>query len=376
MKNYKFSHLTLLSDRGKLRLRFKKKIAMVYWGINAKYFYTGRNDTPRDRQWVLGKILQIQTDIDAGIFDSSLVKYFGENTPVKTFGDYWGGFIQWKLDTKQIAQTTAKIRFQNTFTNILQPMMDHPVNSELIKKLEQLARGGVAKSTLKNLYQSLNQLGDYGEINGYWKTNPFKPLTLVNLTHKQTKQLTQQTKIAYSKIEARAIIDYFKMTDQDMARLIEFLFLTGARHGEAIALTRENIKPDYILFNCSYNSAYKITNAATKTKTDRVFPIPPGGKLDRLLRVNSHTPGLVFTYRGKQFHSGTLSKLWRSAIAVLIEQGLVKQYLKPYSTRHSFINWQITGGVDIKTIADCVGNSPAAIMKHYLDSTPVQFSEF
>jgi integrase len=83
---------------------------------------------------------------------------------------------------------------------------------------------------------------------------------------------------------------------------------------------------------------------------------------------------LVFTSKtGKQVNGLTFYRTWKgkkhnnqkSIIQSLIEQGKVKQYLKPYATRHTFISAQVDMGIDAHVIAAWVGNSAQVIWDHY-----------
>ena len=57
---------------------------------------------------------------------------------------------------------------------------------------------------------------------------------------------------------------------------------------------------------------------------------------------------------------------WPVVLKVLVTDGKVKKYLKPYALRHSFITRLIREGIDIKTFATLSGNSVATIIRHYL----------
>jgi integrase len=49
----------------------------------------------------------------------------------------------------------------------------------------------------------------------------------------------------------------------------------------------------------------------------------------------------------------------------LVAEGKIRQYLKPYATRATWITLQIEAGIPIKNIAKAAGNSPEVIQKHY-----------
>ena len=49
-----------------------------------------------------------------------------------------------------------------------------------------------------------------------------------------------------------------------------------------------------------------------------------------------------------------------------MQDGEISQYLKPSATRHTFITIQAHAGVDLKLLADFVGNSVDVIYDRYL----------
>ena len=128
----------------------------------------------------------------------------------------------------------------------------------------------------------------------------------------------------------------------------------------------------FIRFNKAYS--HKILLPHTKTHTIRLFPC--NNQLKKLInsiprlrhpnKLNLLFPSQTYGYI---IHNDFASKrLWKRVIYGLVEQGKVKQYLKPYCLRHSFITRLIREGVDIKTVATLSGNSPETIIKHYLAS--------
>ncbi len=62
--------------------------------------------------------------------------------------------------------------------------------------------------------------------------------------------------------------------------------------------------------------------------------------------------------RKKYYSEGVVTRL--------VNSGQVAQYLKPSSTRHTFITLQAQNGVDLKLLADSCGNSVDVIYNHYL----------
>jgi integrase len=168
--------------------------------------------------------------------------------------------------------------------------------------------------------------------------------------------------------------------------LIEFLFLTGCRTGEAIGLRWEDVTGDFseITFRNSYcriSKKLKDLKTAKTGNTSRKFPC--GEKLRQLLReiYESKTiffldgKDFIFQREGKPINPISLHKGWAGQanqrvgiIETLIEEKKVKTYLKLYATRHSFITWQLKAGQTPANVAKLVGNSPEMIYKHYVSA--------
>ncbi len=189
---------------------------------------------------------------------------------------------------------------------------------------------------------------------------------------------------AFSLGEAQLIIEAYETskTVSHFAPLVKFLFYTGCRSGEAVALKWKHIKQDctVISFQDSYDQETK-TTGDTKTYVKRIFRTALNSKLHKLLkqleseRLEPDNPNeyVLKTKTGKQIAWSNFTKTWRggdsnkSVINDLIEQGKVKQYLKPYATRHTFITHQINNGYQAHAIAGLVGNSANSIWEYYFD---------
>jgi integrase len=163
------------------------------------------------------------------------------------------------------------------------------------------------------------------------------------------------------------------------------LFLTGCRTSEAIGLRWVDISDDCreITFRhsyCSLSKELKGLKTERQGKTSRKFPA--GEKLKQLLlklrsRVEDFNPkNYVFSrddgspIKYESFHS-----VWAGqpdgrvgVIGYLIQQNKVGMYLSPYSTRHSFITWQLAEGQTPANVARLVGNTPEMIYKHYVSA--------
>ncbi len=277
----------VVSDKGWLRLQFSSRISRAAWGKRQFYKALGRQDTESNREWANRIVLAIQEDIDhsdPSLFDPTLNKYLSPkiiNLPSAShnpkLGVLWDDFCLWKFDTGRIAETTYKTRYRRTFLNWLSPYLESEVSRELVEKLRgDLMEGDNFKPNIKKLFSALIEMGDRAVFQETLTQNFFRILGEIHFRQeKKSKQLQEiEDYRAFSLEERDLIIKSFYESEKEAERqagfLVEFLFLTGCRLGEAFALKWRDIKQNWIVFDESYSSETKITKG-TKTDTIRIF---------------------------------------------------------------------------------------------------------
>nr|WP_232224271.1 tyrosine-type recombinase/integrase [Mastigocladopsis repens] len=160
---------------------------------------------------------------------------------------------------------------------------------------------------------------------------------------------------------------------------MKFLFWTGARPGEAFALTWGDISNDCcrITINKSCNG-HRIKKG-TKNGKKRVFPCQKGSKLQALLldiRPTSCNPtDLIFLSKtGRPLNSSIMFSCWNEWKSKNIKYpGVVKSlanagdvsYLKPYAMRHTFATWAISSGVSPDKVALWIGDTVETVLTYY-----------
>lgn len=397
--NNKLSDVRVGTDKGSLRLQFSSRISQKFYGKKQAYKGLGRSDTPENRQWAEGIARRIQADIDHpdGLFDPTLIKYLEIKAmasviqlptakPIPKLGELWEDYINWKRNTKQITETTFLNNYSHRYKNFLAPWLDKELTENTANDLiRDLANRNKSKDTIQKLFYALSQICQRNGITDY-----FFDIKKHYTIPKKSKQLQEAEDYrAYTVAERDLIIDSFRSHHRESIRniadAIEFLFLTGCRHGEMFALKWENVKFDsgWIIFKESYDSETKITKG-TKTDVDRLFKMKGMTRLINLLKKlygnEKLNDKLVFkSLSGGQLARDYIQRTWQYSIqgskdskytyngvvTELAEQGKI-QYLKPYSTRHTFISIQANNGADLALLADSIGNSVDIIIKHYL----------
>ncbi|MEG4583071.1 tyrosine-type recombinase/integrase [Microcoleus sp. MON1_C5] len=429
------------SDNGTLRLQFSTKYNPIFGG-KRKHQGLGLKDTPENWQKAIAIAYRIEGDLQhpdwQQLFDPTFAKYglktkyaaelklaapIPEPEPEITVGAMWEDYLIWKQP--QLEPTTYHFHYLTTFTNVIKGMVwdknsrEFTLNgysiwdiklSELpcfissLKASDRLkSRVSSALSEAFKLAQSLgktklsanpfiivggiteNKTDKYkstinadGETQEWWNTSNHE----LSLEDTDTRAFTKEER----DIIIKAFYESDKAATRQVAPLVEFLFLTGCRSGEAFALRWQDVfigrEKNYARFSKSYNGRLKNTQV-TKTGEIRLFKIYP--KLnDLLLRIkpeNAKPTDLVFVNSGGTSQtSGLLYEKWVNStttkkgikytypgvVTQLAESGAISCYLSPYHTRHTFITLQAQSGTDLLLLATACGNSVEVIQRHYL----------
>ena len=431
------------SDNGSLRLQFSTKYNPIFGG-KRKHQGLGMKDTPENQQKAIAIAWRIEGDLQhpdwQQLFDPTFAKYglkskyaaelklaapIPEPEPEMTVGAMWEDYLEWKRP--QLQPTTFELLYQISYTNPLKgkvydkknhvyltsdnSLWDEPLSGKVGDYLSQFTCCVATKrSIISALSEAFLRLQSQGKTR--LTVNPFAISNFTTVTNKTDKYKaaintdgsllrwwdTEDTETdpderdrrAFTKEERDIIIEAFYESDKvncrQAAPLIEFLFLTGCRSGEAFALEWKDVflgrDKDCIRFSKSYNGRLKNTQV-TKTGETRIFKIYP--KLENLLLkvkpVDAKPNDLIFTQRnGKAWYIGQLAKLWNTyelnhpqktyvypgVVTQLVEEGKISGYLSPYHTRHTFITLQAHAGTDLLLLATACGNSVETIQRHYL----------
>ncbi|MBD2167232.1 tyrosine-type recombinase/integrase [Calothrix membranacea FACHB-236] len=400
----KLADIRVGSDKGNLRLQFSTRISQQFYRKRQAYKGLGRSDTPENQKWANQIAARIQADIDhpdGACFDPTLAKYLTikQLTTITQLqnliqspqlGELWHEFVDWKLQTRQIQKTTYKKNFV-VYTNLIQDFLDSELNRDTANNLIQhLSHKQSNKQQIKKLFGLLSSMCQRAISNQQLTADYFLEVKKTYVISKNTQKISNSEDYrAYTLPERDLIIQAFRNSEQASIRhgadLIEFLFLTGCRHGEVFALKWKNIKLDegLILFKDAFDSSTGITKTH-KNNANRLFKMQGMSRLMNLLIKlygnEKKDNELVFkTIYGKQYSSNTLTDIWAGNTVnirgkVYHYPGVVKKlaedkqldYLKPYSTRHTFISIQANNGADLKLLANSCGNSVEQIIKHYL----------
>jgi integrase len=173
----------------------------------------------------------------------------------------------------------------------------------------------------------------------------------------------------YRIIEALRGEEYarFKNTHNQYWQYVTFLWLTGCRPSEAIALKWENVdivKKQIVFKEGQVNASGRIVKkAGTKTVNSRIFPI--NEELVTALKTlpgNHRAANHVFTNKkGDAISQQALNRVWRGLL-----DAMNIRYRVPYQLRHTMISYHANNDFPLHKLAILVGNSEEIIREHYL----------
>lgn len=327
-----------LNNNGSILLRFQHE--GVTYRLNPMKGGKFADKITHDQATAIGH--QISLDISLGRFDTTLDRYRIESakssahtlrssrtvkTDLLTVWDSWVDSLDLEPRTKAdhyamvrcMIVKSGKVRLSESAW--LQPFRDVLAASTFNKRL------GYLKSCLT---WALNE-GHIIGVNPYLKVKPLKP-------RPQDERVRP-----FSTAEIKAIIDGFKEHYPDYAPFVRFLFATGVRTGEAIALQWKHISFEYrqikICESLSVDrtgNGYTRVRKGTKTGTVRYLPLPESLKnLLRSIEPVHHDPEvLVFPLpTGQHIDPGRFRQhIWKPLLA---QVGV--EYRNPYQTRHTLL---------------------------------------
>lgn len=349
MKNQKGSVVVSVS-RGMLRIQLPRHL---FGGIQ-KYLYLGLPDTPTNRSAAEEKARAIGADIAFEKFDTSLSRYRPPTVERAKFspslGELWAKYTEYKAG--HLAATTIKKDFPHIARNIAKTCQD--LNRAPKIRLELIEMTTIRSA--KKILMQINACCCWAAESGLIASNPFEKLKIK--ARKPPPDIQP-----FTGEECDRIIQAFKENEPHYAPLIEFLFLTGCRPSEAIALRWGHVDAAITQVVFCEAVVYGVAKD-TKTGKSRNFPINP--KLRSLLKstrpVTADNESLIFPSKTGLVtdEHNLLNRQWKPILELLsIRQRPI------YNCRHSFISTCLAKGIQVKQVALWVGNSPRTIWEHY-----------
>ncbi|MEC4804444.1 MAG: tyrosine-type recombinase/integrase [Jaaginema sp. PMC 1079.18] len=333
------------------------------FGGKQKRIALGIADTPQNRAIAQAVAAEVQADILLGRFDPTLAKYKPRSysPPVTLETDIkqiFQKYSEWR--SPQLAPSSRKI-FRSVKNHL-----DAAPTTQIAQtpKLIAFLRDTLSSEAARRAVQQLNAACNWAIERQLIDINPF---AVVKIAHKKRSTINP-----FTQDERDRIIDAF-CASQDYVHytdFVRFLFFSGCRPSEAIALHWNNI--DHNLNSITFSKAF-VEGEYKDTKTGRIRRFPINGQMRRLIEaIPRRHPQLVFpSPKSLEIDSHNFTnRAWQT----VLEQAEVS-YRPPYTCRHTFITLCLQAGVPVADVAEWVGNSPVIIYRHYAGLTLGQIPE-
>jgi integrase len=367
------------SSKGTVQIKTSNDRLQLVFRIAGKRYYlsTGFTDSVANRKVAEMKARQIELDILSGNFDPTLAKYKPEAllnkvtpsiTPiaVASLVDLWDSYINFKRGSLSPSTLAKDIKRISRCIDIELPVKS--VGDAVAMRDWLIANK--TPNTCKRILTQISACCDWAVKSGLIKENPFEDMAGDIKIPKGEREDTDIN--AFTQEERDRIIQAFKESRyyKYYASLIEFLFMTGCRPSEAVALEWKHISLDFssIRFEQAVvvSESGLVCKRGLKTQKKRSFPI--NTRLATLLKsikpVTVSDDAKVFPSKEGMWidvHNLT-NRAWKATLTKL--DGI--EYRKLYQTRHTFITLALKSGMDVKDVAKLVGNSPEVIYRHYV----------
>lgn len=347
-----FPIIGIENPHGRLRLRLPRTLKLP-----RRYLSLNLPDTPDNRQLAQTIADRIVADIATGTLDISFKTYLLEYLPHKSQPRHVlvQIFDSYTAHRTDLSSTTHSLDFAKVRAKLKRsPYKFLDQAPEIIHWAKAQFTPGSAKRFLIQLRAACN----WAKAHGLIDANPFSDLP-------KFKTTTSAAPDPFTPSEQHLIIGAFELST-DYAYytdFVKFLFFTGARPSEAVALLWEHISPDLkVITFCE--AVVEGKRKDTKTHQSRRFPT--NSQLQTLLehrRPRTHQPKAA-VFPGPlgsliQQHNFT-TRAWRTTL-----EPLPIRYRPPYSIRHTFITSCLEKGIGVPQVASWVGNSPKTIWQHY-----------
>jgi integrase len=329
--------------RGKYRLRLSR----THVKDGRRHFYTGLAATAENYPKAVALVTRLTDQIAKGL------------TPTlqePKLGEIWEHYMEYKKPC--LEYTTWQNLYWDLFRFISSLPDDSPKTIQQVLSTKPLCRA-------RHLATSIKAASRYALTSGFTKDDRYQTLERTGRRHRPAID-------PFSAQERDAIIQAFQNHPQyhTYTPFVKFLFYSGCRIGEVVALHWSQVEPKSIWIDASYNSEYK-TRKTTKTAKPRRIPITR--QLRDILDSITPIPGnpIVFTHRLDQGYINGLqfSNLWRPIVTDLVTQGLVERYRKPYNTRHTYITMLLEAGLNFAEVSRLSGSSVKTIQEFYFGVT-------
>ena len=369
----KASKGSVVVESFKDRLRLRWRVAGKRYCLSL-----GLPDTQESRMLAELKARQIELDAISGNFDTTLTKYKPQSltekpvsdAPLLTCAELFQQFMEYKA---QSLHPRSLDRYKTTLKYLHQFYYREGETRKLLAEQNAIAilqthaeqfnawlQSKNAERARKERLILLSAGWNWGKTKGFVETNPWKDLQKQVSTPKQPlKPFTPE--------EVKAILAAFKTHPQykHYADFVEFLFLTGVRTTEAIALRWKHINSDLSTIWIGESIGLGVP------QSNKARSIPLNDRIKLLLQTrqpeNSLPEDLIFpSPEGLPIDDRNFRN--RAWVKMLELAGV--EYRKPFNTRHTFICACLSAGVNPAVVAQITGCDLQSLDRDYAEYIP------
>ena len=370
--------------QGKIRLRLPRHI----FGGKQKWISTGLQNTPENWKTAQSQAWEIEQDINSGNFDPTLAKYKPRThltlvKPVEkppqnlTLDELWERYTEYK--SQVIESTTIKTTYKRT-KNLI-PLFPSQNLKDAVAIRDWLL-DNKSLYTAKYVLTHLSGCCEWAVESNLIASNPFAKMAQ-HIKESRTQESDGEEIDPFTAQERDAIIEAFENNRyyKHYTNFVRFLFMTGCRTGEAIALKWKHINPEMtqITFSESFSSHFSLRKD-TKNHKSRKFPINAQLKalLESIKPKTCNPEDLLFpSPTGREIDGHNfLNRAWKGyknrhgnqvdgIVTQLVKEGKVERYRYQYNTRHTFITMALESNVSVSQVAKWVGNTPEIITAYF-----------
>jgi integrase len=350
-------------SNGRLQLHF------TYEG-KRHYLSPGYPDSPEGREYARLMAGRIQDDILrdrwVGIepYRKKSAEVIVEPAPAATLAELWPKYLDYLRPQRSPSTMGTQFKWQS------QILERCPHDFDQAPKIRDWAIENYTPDSAKRLLVSLSACCKWAVSSQLMVSNPFEGIK-IELPKKQKKEINPFTAEERDRIiqtfGSSARWDYYQ-------RVVEFLFFTGCRISEAIALDWSNVSKDdkFLTFEqaaVTDELGRLRIKPGLKRQAKRKIPLSDrvreclGYRREGLVFPSPRTNGLM------DLSSNFAQRNWKPA---LLEAGVEHRNL--YHCRHTFITLALRGaegrsGLSVQDVAKLVGNSPEIIYRCYAGTT-------
>ncbi|MCQ2630017.1 site-specific integrase [Helicobacter pylori] len=278
-------------------------------------------------------------------------------------------FLSLKIGLKQTSINSLENVFNSIFSVMGLKESDKlkKITQERISRYHENTLKLYKKNTIHNLNANLKSFLGFCEQEGFMEKSPYFAITLKNA--KEAKAIEP-----FSLEEVKTLLE-----NAPSLRLKAFLmlaFFTGARTGEQLALTWEDIdfNEKKITINKSLNELGQITSPKNKPSIREVDLLEPVEKILKELKENEpEDKKFIFISMPKR------STMFQRAFRALLKALNLKDR-KLYTTRHTFASLMLSQGEEAMWVSKTLGhkdlNTTYKTYSHYIPQQKKERAKF